>query len=184
MFAGHFGVAAVVKAKFPELPLWSLIVGTQLYDIIYLALDAAGLESITGEGYGQAVIYAPYSHSLLMALIVAGLAVWASGKRWGRSNGLVLGAVIFSHWLLDLLLHRPDLPVLPGNWGSLPLMGLGLWNAPLASLIVEGILLGAGAILYARYEMKHARATKRWLGVLRSVVMALFLAGTLLMDAY
>jgi hypothetical protein len=58
--------------------------------------------------------------------------------------------VVFSHWLLDLLVHRPDLPILPGNAGNLPLLGFGLWEYPVVSAIIEFILIFAGAYLYYR----------------------------------
>jgi hypothetical protein len=60
----------------------------------------------------------------------------------------VLGAVVFSHWLLDLVVHRGDMPILPGSAGDLPLLGFGLWKAPVASILVELALIVAGAWLY------------------------------------
>lgn len=178
MFAGHFGVAAAAKARAPELPLWTLMLGTQAYDLVFLPLQIAGIESITGKGYGQAVITAFYSHSLLAAVLLAALLGWLGARRWGKRGGLVLGGVVFSHWLIDLLVHRPDLPLLPGNAGALPLMGFSLWSYPAASLIVEALLLIGGALLYGRYVMRQAKHTgrsrSRALGAVTA--MSLFLA--------
>ena len=62
----------------------------------------------------------------------------------------MIGAVAFSHWLLDLLVHRPDLPLLPDNWGNLPLLGLGLWAYPVVSMAIEFGFVLIGAYLYYR----------------------------------
>jgi hypothetical protein len=80
----------------------------------------------------------------LIALIAGLLASWA----WGRRAGVVIGTVVISHWFLDLLVHRPDLPILPGNAGNLPLLGFGLWQLPVLSAIIELLLALAGAYLY------------------------------------
>jgi hypothetical protein len=74
--------------------------------------------------------------------------------RWGRRNGIVLSAVVFSHWVLDLLVHRADMPILPGNAGDLPRLGLGLWRLPAASAAVELALVVVGTYLYWRAAMK------------------------------
>ena len=63
---------------------------------------------------------------------------------------MAIALVVFSHWILDLLVHRPDLPILPGNMGNLPLLGFGLWQIPIVSAILELILVLAGAYLYYR----------------------------------
>ena len=153
MTAGNFGFAAVIKSSAPKVPLWALMLGTYLLDFVFIILVAAGLESFAPidpahPAYGQVSIQAYYSHSLvgavLIALIAGLLAAWA----WGRRVGIVIGAVVFSHWILDLIVHRPDLPILPGNAGNLPLLGFGLWQLPLASAIVELVLVLAGTYLY------------------------------------
>jgi hypothetical protein len=70
----------------------------------------------------SAFIPADYTHSLVGA--------------WGRRTGVVLGLVSFSHWLLDLIVHRHDMPVLPGNAGHLPRLGFGLWQILIGGLLV------------------------------------------------
>jgi hypothetical protein len=62
---------------------------------------------------------------------------------------------VFSHWLLDLIVHRADMPFLPGNAGHLPRMGFGLWRHPAGAMTLELALVLAGAFLYWR----SARAT-------------------------
>ena len=69
---------------------------------------------------------------------------------------MLLGAVAFSHWVLDLIVHRGDMPVLPGNAGNLPLLGFGLWGTPVASILLEAVLFALGVFLYWR----SARSTQ------------------------
>ncbi len=155
MTAGHFGFAAVVKSQAPRVPLWALMLSTYLLDVVFIVLVAAGIESFAPidpahPAYGQTLIHAYYSHSLigagLIALIAGTLARWA----WGERAGFVIGAVVFSHWILDLLVHRPDMPILPGNIGHLPLLGFGLWQLPLVSAVIEFALALGGTYLYLR----------------------------------
>jgi hypothetical protein len=150
MIAGHFGLAAGVKTKAPHLPLWALMLATFWLDVIFIILYPFGVESLTQvhPGYGGALIHAYYTHSLVGALLIAWVTGWVASYLWGQHGGIVIGAVVFSHWLLDLVVHRPDLPILPGNAGNLPLLGFGLWEFPVASAIVELTLVLAGAYLY------------------------------------
>lgn len=166
MLAGHFGLAAVVKAREPQVPLWSLMLATSLLDIVFLGLYFAGIETLTsavgrGPGYGELYINADYSHSLVGALAISLLALLVTAIAWGRRNGLIIGFVVFSHWLLDLLVHRPDMPILPGNAGNLPLLGLGLWMLPWLSALVELGLVLAGAFMYYHAAMRTAVRTER-----------------------
>ena len=156
MTAGHFGLATGIKAGAPRLPLWALLVSTYLLDIIFIVLLAAGgIESFTQidsahPAYGAVLIHAYYTHSLVGAILIAAIAGWFASRRWGQRNGLVIAGVVFSHWLLDSLVHRPDMPILPGNLGNLPLLGFGLWQIPVVSAIVELALVISGAYFYYR----------------------------------
>ncbi|UKS28265.1 permease [Paenibacillus sp. HWE-109] len=153
MFAGHFGLAAAVKAKTPEVPIWALMLSTQLLDVLFVPLFLSGIEKIDnslGTGYGKGIIHADYTHSLLGAVIIAVLSGIIAWRLWGKRGGLMIGALAFSHWLLDLLVHRMDMPILPGNAAGLPLLGFSLWQWPLISSALEVILVVAGAILYYR----------------------------------
>jgi hypothetical protein len=74
-----------------------------------------------------------------------------AGTRWSRRTGIVLAAVVFSHWLLDLIVHRADMPILPGNAGNLPRLGFGLWRRhPVAAMAAELAIVLAGAYFYWR----------------------------------
>lgn len=154
MFAGHFGLAAGVKAQEPTVPLWALMLSTQLLDVLFVPLLLAGIETIEpipgAPAYGGAVIHANYTHSLVGALVIAAVAGLVALRPWGRRGALIIGAVVFSHWLLDLLVHRADLPILPGNAGNLPLLGFGLWATPAISAALEAILILVGGWLYYR----------------------------------
>lgn len=182
MFAGHFGLAATVKANRPAAPLWALMLATQLLDVIFAVLTFTGVESIGPgpTGYGEGVINAHYTHSLVGALLIATAAAALAAWRWGRQPGLVIGAVVFSHWLLDLLVHRADLPLLPGHLGGGPLLGLGLWQQPVASIAAEGLLILVGAITYARSV--RARSSNPTRATVAAAVLALLLALSLTLD--
>jgi hypothetical protein len=155
MGAGHYGLAAGVKAWAPRLPLWALLLATYLLDVIFIFLFAAGVEGLeqidpAHPAYGGALIHAYYTHSLVGALLIAAVGGWLASRRWGQRGGMIIAMVVFSHWILDLIVHRPDLPILPGNLGDLPLIGLGLWEFPAGSAIAELALVVAGAFLYYR----------------------------------
>src|SRR5262249_34205120 len=81
-----------------------------------------------------------------------------SAARWGRRTGAVLGGVVFSHWVLDLLVHRADMPLLPGGVGALPRLGFGLWRWPAATAAIELSLVLAGTYFYTRAAMETVRA--------------------------
>jgi len=142
MIAGHFGFAAVVKSREPRVPLWSLMLATVWLDIVFIPLFLMRIETLKPVpglqgGYGENVIYADYTHSLVGALILSAVFGLIFGVRWGNRCAIVLGVVSFSHWLLDLLVHRQDMPILPGNSGNLPRLGFGLWQIRTGSILVD-----------------------------------------------
>ena len=165
MVAGHFGLAAGIKKIAPRLPLWSLLLATFFLDVVFIFFAASGLEKIipvdpsNPNAYGGSVIHAYYTHSLIGALLISVIAGLFAGWRWGQRGGYVIAGVVFSHWILDLLVHRPDLPILPGNWGNLPLLGFGLWQYPAISAILELALVIGGTWFYYRAAMQAAEAS-------------------------
>ena len=82
------------------------------------------------------MIHADWTHSLVGALVLAALFGLVAARPWGRRAGIILGAVVFSRWILDLVVHRGDMPILPGDAGDLPRLRFGLWKAPAASVMV------------------------------------------------
>jgi hypothetical protein len=163
VIAGHFGFAAGVKAKERQVPLWSLMLATAWLDVVFIPLYLAGIETIepaadaTGT-YGGGIIHADYTHSLVGAAALSLVFGAAFGWRWGRRTGTVLGLVALSHWVLDLIVHRPDLPILPGDGGGLPDFGFGLWRDPTAAAIVELLIVVVGSWLYWRAARQTAAA--------------------------
>jgi membrane-bound metal-dependent hydrolase YbcI (DUF457 family) len=155
VIAGHFGFAAMAKGREPATPLWMLMLATVWLDIVFVPLYLAGIEtmhSVSGShaGYGQGIIYADYTHSLLGALVLSALLGAIAGIFWGKRSAFIIGLVSFSHWVLDLLVHRADMPILPGNLGHLPRLGFGLWRFPAVSAAIELLLVLAGAWIYWR----------------------------------
>ena len=170
MIAGHFGFAAAVKAKAPRVPLWALMLASVWMDVIFVPLFVAHVETIDvigggAPGYGNGIIHADWTHSLAGALVISAVFAAVAGLVWDRAVAVVLGAVVFSHWLLDLPMHHHDMPLLPANAGHLPLLGFGLWAWPVASMLVELALVIGGAFLYRRAALRVAQddpsATKR-----------------------
>jgi hypothetical protein len=152
MVAGHFGFAAMVKSRERSAPLWALMLATVWLDVIFIPLFLAHRETVqpVQAGYGGLIIHADYTHSIvgMLALSAALGAIFLPGL--GRRVALVIAMVSASHWVLDLVVHRPDMPVLPGNFGNLPSLGFGLWNHPRAAACVELVLVIAGAAMYWR----------------------------------
>jgi hypothetical protein len=153
VIAGHFGFAAAVKSRERQAPLWALMLACQWLDVIFIGTYALGLERLEpvgSGGYGQVIIHAGWTHSLLGALILSALL----GAFWRGRTGLVIAAVAFSHWVLDLIVHRPDLPLLPANAGGFPLLGFGLWRSAPAAAGLELLLVAGGAALYWRAALQ------------------------------
>jgi membrane-bound metal-dependent hydrolase YbcI (DUF457 family) len=187
MITGHFGLAAGSKALDRRAPLWSLMLATVWLDIVFVPLLLLGVETIDtppGGGYGSSVIHADYTHSLVGALVLSGLFGAVAAWRWGQRLGLLLGGVAFSHWLLDLIVHRADMPILPANVGGLPRLGFGLWRVPVASIILEAVILLVGVWLYWRTARSGSRSRGRVSPGLVSLTLLACGVIVLLLDAF
>jgi membrane-bound metal-dependent hydrolase YbcI (DUF457 family) len=159
---GHFGLAAGVKSYERFVPLWALMLATVWLDILFIPLFAAGLEDVddapgTNGGYGDVIIHADWTHSLVGAAVISIVTGWLVTRWWGRRGGIVIGAVVFSHWILDLVVHRHDMPIFPANAGDIR-VGFGLWKVEWASILAEAALIVAGAFLYWRAAREAERA--------------------------
>lgn len=151
MFVGHYG-PAFAGPRFAPVPLWALFVAVQFLDYLWGAFIALGIEHVRIEPGFTAMspfdLYdMPWSHSLVMALAWSALLglVWAGiAKRSKLAGGLVIAAAVLSHWLADLLVHVPDLPLWPGG----PSVGFGLWNHVMWTLVAEFGVLIAGWLFY------------------------------------
>jgi membrane-bound metal-dependent hydrolase YbcI (DUF457 family) len=153
MFIGHYAVAFAAKKPAPKTSLGTLFLSAQFADHLWPIFTLLGLEHVRISPGITAVdpldFYDyPWSHSLLAAIVWAlafGLVYFAI-RRYPR-GAWVVGAAVVSHWLLDLLSHRPDLPLAPG---SDTVVGLGLWNSFAGTVLVEAGLFLAGVIVYSR----------------------------------
>jgi hypothetical protein len=180
MFIGHFGLAFAVKRAAPKASLGTLFVAAQLADLLwptFLLLHAEHVEiapGITRVTPLDFVSY-PYSHSLV-ALAVWG-AIFAGGYALLRRNGwaapLTLFALVLSHWVLDVVSHRPDMPVtLTGPTR----LGLGLWRSLPATLAVELSLLALGVWFYCRVTAPRDRVGTYALGALVGFLLLAYFA--------
>lgn len=160
MFLGHFGAGLASKPLQPRVSLGTLFLATQLADLLWPTLLLFGIERVEIRPGLLAAspfnfIYYPFSHSLLAQVVlglVVGLAYGLLQRNW--HGALVVGLLVPSHWLLDLVVHRPDLPLYPG---LSPKVGLGLWHSLPATLAVELSFLAAGLWLYVRYTRPRNR---------------------------
>jgi membrane-bound metal-dependent hydrolase YbcI (DUF457 family) len=164
MFLGHFGVALAAKRFAPRTSLGTLVLAAQFIDLLWPTLLLLGLERVRIEpGVTRVVpldfVHYPISHSLLAVVGWALLfgAVYLLLRRDAR-GALVVALAVLSHWLLDAVAHRPDLPLYPG---SAQLVGLGLWSSLGATLVVEFALFGLGLALYLR-ATQAADRPRRW----------------------
>jgi hypothetical protein len=151
MFLGHYALALVAKRRVPETSLGVLVAAAQLPDLVWPVFLLLGWERVGPGDHGFTALdftYYPWSHSLLMDVgwgLAAALAYLAWRRRDPR-GAIVVALLVVSHWLLDFPMHRPDLPLYPGGAARL---GLGLWNHPVATIIIEGAMWITGVALYA-----------------------------------
>ena len=186
MIAGHFGFAALVKGQVKQAPLWALMLATVWIDIVFIPLFLMNAETLVPAPglrgrYGENIIHADYTHSLLGAILLAGLLGALCAIPWGQVCGVTVSVVSFSHWMLDLLVHRQDLPLLPGNAGNLPRLGFGLWRMPEVAVILEALLVAAGAWAYWRAASGVCRASGQSLARAGLAAGMIFVCGNLVL---
>lgn len=153
MFIGHYGVSFAARRVDASIPLWILFLAVQLLDVAWAPFVLLGIEKVRiVPGFTASnpldLYYMPYTHSLPAALL------WALGaalayrflvdRRGGMRAAVVIGLAVFSHWILDVIVHRPDLPL----YGDRAKIGLGLWNLPVIAFALEAALLFGGMWLY------------------------------------
>ena len=179
MFIGHFAVAFAAKRAAPTVSLGTLFVACELVDVIWPVFVLLGIETVRISPGITAFtpldfIYYPWTHSLLMG------AVWGCALgfvyfliRKNSRAAIVVAAVVLSHWFLDALVHRPDLPLAPGGAARI---GLGLWNSVAATLAVEGLMFAAGLVLYISMTQAKDRIGGIGLWALIIVLLASYAA--------
>ena len=179
MFIGHFGVALAAKRAAPHLSLGTLLLAAQLPDLIWPTLVLLGVETVRIAPGDTAVsplefVSYPYSHSLLSAVAlgaVFALVVWALARSW--TSAAVAWASVVSHWVLDAISHRPDLPLLPGGAGR---VGLGLWNSVAGTAALEGLVFAAAVAVYVRATAARDRAGVVGLWAVVALLAAIYVA--------
>lgn len=163
MFIGHFGAGYAAKAADKKVSLGTLILASQFIDLMWPILVLFGIEKVKIEPGNTAFtplnfIQYPLSHSLLA------VAVW--GILFGtiyyiikkdKKGSILLGLLVLSHWVLDLFVHRPDLPLLP--WSDIK-AGFGLWNSVLFTLIIEGAVFITGIFIFIKTVKRKERGFK------------------------
>jgi len=152
MFIGHFAAGLGLKRVAPEVSLGTLFFGAQFLDLLWPTLLLTGTEMVElapdAKGPPLNFTHYPFSHSLLMVMVWAVLLGGAYyGLRRKVRGALVCAAAVLSHWLLDLIVHHPDLPLAPGTDHR---VGFGLWESLPISLSIELGLFAVGCWQYCR----------------------------------
>jgi membrane-bound metal-dependent hydrolase YbcI (DUF457 family) len=176
MFIGHYAVAFAGRRAAPKLSLGALLAAPQLLDMLWPIFLLAGIERVRIDPGNTAFTPLafdsyPWSHSLLMAAVWGALfALLVVAFTRSASSAAVIFCLVVSHWVLDWVTHRPDMPLSP--WSETK-VGLGLWNSVPATLLVEGALYAGGLALYTR-ATRARDAAGQW--ILAALVLFLLIS--------
>jgi hypothetical protein len=161
MFIGHFGAGLASKSVDRKISLGTLFLASQFIDLVWPVFLLLRLEKVKIDPGNTAFtpldfVYYPFSHSFLAVFIWSCLfgAVYYAIKK-NLKGSLLLGMLVMSHWILDLLTHRPDLPLT--IWSDFK-VGLGLWNSIIFTILIEGGIFLAGSFLY----LKATKPENKW----------------------
>ncbi len=173
VLVGHYAPALAAWSPGSRVPLWALFLAAQAVDVLYFGLVFAGVEGgalHAGEAPRFEVTHGVWSHSLLMTLVyvVATVGVGGLVGRW--REGVVLGVVLGSHWLCDLVVHAPDLPLTLEQGTA---VGFGLWRAPVVAMVLECVLVLAATRRGGRRGRRSESLGLAVAGVARRVVRRL-----------
>jgi hypothetical protein len=180
MFIGHFGLGFAAKRVAPSASLGLLFAASQAADLIWPVLVLLGVEQVAIAPGVTAVtpldfISYPYSHSLVMLCVWGAAlgAIYAALARGPLVAAVTLALLVVSHWVLDVVTHRPDMPLTPT--GSTRL-GLGLWNSMPATLAVETVMFAAGLWLYLAAAPPRTRGQRIGLWALVAFLLIIYVA--------
>lgn len=181
MFLGHFGLAMAAKKVAPRVSLGTTVLAAQFLDALWPVFVLAGIEQfaivpgITKVNPLDFTSY-PWSHSLVMAIVWGVLfgAIYMLVRKNAR-DAAVVGALVVSHWLLDWIVHRPDLPLFPGDPSR---HGLGLWDSLAGSLTMELALFVLGIVLFLRASRARDRIGSTGFWVLIVVLTLSYMGAT------
>jgi hypothetical protein len=161
MFVGHYGVSFAARKVDDSIPLWVLFLAVQWLDVIWAPLVLLGIEKVRiVPGYTATnpldLYYMPYTHSLVAALVwsIAAAGAYHLLRRAQPRASLLVGFAVLSHWILDFVVHRPDLPL----YDNSAKVGLGLWNHPAIAFGLEAALLFGGIAAFLRARPAHRTA--------------------------
>ena len=176
MFVGHFALAFGAKKYTPQVSLGVLFLACQLADLLWPNLVLLGLERFEIDPGNTAMtplsfVHYPYSHSLIALLVWGALfgALYSVLNRAGIKTAVIIAGLVLSHWVLDVVTHRPDMPIALGDSMRI---GFGLWNYPVLAVITEMLIFAAGIWLYATHT--EARDRIGSIGLWALVVLLLF----------
>jgi len=161
MFLGHFGLGLGAKRAASGVSLGALFMAAQFADLLWPTLVLLGIERVDVVAGVTAVtpldfVSYPYSHSLL-ALAVWGVlcgVIYHVAFRSPIAAGVVLGLLVVSHWVLDVITHRPDMPLTVGGGTRL---GFGLWDSVPGTLAAEFLIFLGGLAIYSRATVPRDR---------------------------
>jgi len=175
MFIGHYSVAFAVRTERNQIPLWVLFVAVQLLDLLWAPFVFLGLEKVRivlGIAATNPLdLYMGYTHSLVGALVWSALAAFVyklvRGARASRSAALIIALAVFSHWILDLIVHRRDLAI----YDDTLKVGFGLLNYKGAEFAMEIALLVVGIAVYLKRNVIKSAGRKIGIGVFGVVLI-------------
>ena len=180
MLLGHYGVALAAKRAVPRTSLGTTVLAAQWLDELWPILVVAGIERVRVVPGLMAANpldfeYYPFSHSLAAAIVWSVLfgIVYYAVRRDGR-NATIVGSLVLSHWILDLPMHRPDLPLWPG---SSVRVGLGAWNSIPLSIALELIVFAIGFVVYLRATRARDRIGSIALWAMVIVLLVIYFSG-------
>lgn len=171
MLAGHYAAAYALRAARPIVPLWMLFLAVQAVDVLFFVFAVAGVETLEVAAGGRGplamnLVHIPYTHSLVMTAIYAAAIVIAGGVMRRAGPAVIVALALISHWILDVFVHTPDLPL---TVASTDKVGLGLWRYPAPALLLEvGLVLVAYAALRRLLPTGLAR---RWAAIGAAVLV-------------
>jgi hypothetical protein len=175
MFIGHLALGLAAKRATPQLSLAVLFAAAQFADLLWPIFLAIGIEQVRIDPGNTAFtpldfVSYPYSHSLAM-LIVWGVVFGSLVAGWSRRKVFgVIAALVVSHWVLDFITHRPDMPLYPGG----PQVGLGLWNSIPGTVAVEVPMYLAGLWVYYASTRPRDRVGRIGFGFFGAALLLLY----------
>lgn len=179
MFIGHFGVGFAAKRVNESVSLGTTFIAAQFIDLLWPIFVLIGVEKVAIDPGNTAFTpldfyYYPFSHSMVGVLfwaVLLGVIYYLIRKN--KRGALLVGALVFSHWILDLITHRPDLQIIPGVTYRL---GFGLWNSVAGTIIIEGLIYFAGVYLFLRTYKQRNKIKRAGLLVLILILLFIYIA--------